>query len=318
MENFEFLQPLLISLKHLKFLGIWKDKKVKISRQALQICLHLLFCEVFILLQLIFTASNLNDITELLSVLFTVVGFLIKSLHMIAKRSDIVALIEDAKELVTMFGRENELKALQCQVKQVYKTYKFYLISIFVAISFMVINITAKFSMHSEPPYKLPGKFWAPFDYNNNVYWFGIVAVYQIVQVFYFAPAVVSMDILPIFFLNFSSGLIEELRKKIGKIYESEAVEKKSRYVRKNQKTVLKVVVSGSKNITDEEFMHRMKQINLRGNRQIELEKCIAIHLRIKAFVEKTKEIFSPMVFAQGNFSIIILCTVVFRLSKVI
>jgi 7tm Odorant receptor len=123
---------------------------------------------------------------------------------------------------------------------------------------------------------------------------------------------------LPMFVLNFSSGLIEELREKFGRICESEEIKDKSRNVRQVQKTVSKAVASGSKDITDEEFMHRIKQMNLRRNKQIELEKCIAIHLRIKAFVKKTEEIFSPAVFAQGSFSMIIISTVVFRLSKVI
>jgi 7tm Odorant receptor len=320
MDKFGSLQPLQFPLKYLKFLGLWKDQKVKMSRQTLQICLHLLFCEVFVLLQLIniFTASNLNDITELLSILLTFVGFSIKSLNLIIRSDDVAVLIEDAKELVTMFGTENDLKALQRRVEQIHKTYKYNLVFVLISLSAIVINVTATFIKHSEPPYKVPHKFWAPFDYENNVYWFGIVAVYQIVGVIGTASAVVSLDFLPIFFLNFSSGLIEELRKKFGRICESEESVSKCENVRKNQKTVLKAVASGSKDITDEEFMNRIKQINFRRNRQIKLEKCIAIHLRIKAFVKKTEEIFSPAFFAQGSFSMIIICTVVFRLSKVI
>jgi hypothetical protein len=83
MAKLEFLQPLQVPLKYLGFLGLWKDQSFKIHRQFLQICLHLVFCEVFILLQLIdiFIAINFKDIVELLNSLLVFVGFSIKSFH---------------------------------------------------------------------------------------------------------------------------------------------------------------------------------------------------------------------------------------------
>lgn len=287
MTNLNFLQTSRFPLKYLKFLGLWKVQNVKLSHRVLQICVHLFFCEMFLLLQLIniFTASNVNDISDLLSNFLAFVGLSVKSLHLTIKSGDIAALIDDAKELERLCETAEPLKDLQRRVKQVHRTYKFYLVSGFVTLFFMTVDIIATFIMHPNPPYKVLYKFWTPFDYEQNIFWFSVVVVYQITNILGSFLAVMSLDILPIFFLNFSSGLIGELAEKLEMIC--------------YKKT--DVIVSKDH--------HK--------NKLIELNKCVELHLKVKAFVKKTQDIFSPVIFAQGAMSLIILCTVVFRLSEV-
>jgi hypothetical protein len=67
----------------------------KQKHKVMQVCMRLLFCEVFILLQII---SRLK-ITDFFSILLKRVGISIKSIHLLKERKIIVALIEQAKEL---------------------------------------------------------------------------------------------------------------------------------------------------------------------------------------------------------------------------
>jgi hypothetical protein len=74
-------------------------------------------------------------------------------------------LIEDAKELEKLIGKKKKLEALPRQVKQVYKIYKLYRILAIIGVTFKLVEIAIKFVLHPEPPYKIPFKIWAPFDY---------------------------------------------------------------------------------------------------------------------------------------------------------
>jgi 7tm Odorant receptor len=73
-----------------------------------------------------------------------------------------------------------------------------------------------------------------------------------------------------------------------------------------------------SKKITSmEEAKKKAEQIKIHKARHTELEKCIAIHGKIKMFVKKIGKLFAPVIFVQGAMSMVMLCTAVFGLSKV-
>jgi 7tm Odorant receptor len=322
MAKLEFLQPLQTPLKYLRCLGLWKDKSVRIYRQLLQICLHLLVCEVYASLQLIniFSASNLSEFTELLSFLTTSVGFFIKSLHLIVKRGEISTLIEDAKELVTLLGTKNELRALQHRVKQVGKLYKFYLNFVLVATVLSLIAIAVTFMMHPEPPFKVPFKSWGPFDLEQNIYKFMSMAIYQIITTLVSIFAILSLDILAVYFISFSTGMIEELSLKMEKICDEETEEEKLQKLLKTYNLLTvnpKRLPPGSVNKAMEEAKKKAERIKVHKARLAELEKCIEIHGKIKMFVKKIEKVFAPVIFAQDAMSMIMLCTAVFGLSKV-
>lgn len=277
MSSSYVLEPVKVPLKYLKFLGLWDVQGVKLSHRILQIVLHLFFIELFILLQLvnIFTAINPGDIVDLLSVLLTIVGFSIKSLNLIVNGGKVMTLIENIKELSILSHTDKPLEHLSRRVKLIHKTYKFTTVAVVVAMILMVFDIIVTFITNPNPPYKIPNNFWTPFDYEQNVFWFSVVAIYQAIDVLGTSTGAVALDYLPIFFLHVSSGFIDELCERLGQISE------------KNK------------------------------NQMVELEKCIEIHLKLRNFVKKIEDIFSPVIFAQGAISMFTLCTVVFRLSKV-
>jgi 7tm Odorant receptor len=289
MLNFNVVRPLQIPLRYLNFLGLWDVTSIKkTSHRVVQICLHLFFCELFIVLQLIniFSARDVDEVFDLLGVVLTIVSFSIKSLHFIVCGRKIVALIEDVKELSKFSETENELKPLPKRVKQAQKVYKFTTIAVLALTFFLAVDVVTSFIINPSP-YRVPHKFWTPFDYESNVYWFGIVAVYQIIDVLGTSSAAVALDFLPIYFLLMSCGFIEDLSGKLEKV------------CNKNKEVNVINVKSESE------------------KKLFELKKCIAIHQKIKAFVKKTEEIFSVIIFTQFSMSLITLCAVVSRISKV-
>jgi 2-hydroxy-3-keto-5-methylthiopentenyl-1-phosphate phosphatase len=88
----------------------------------------------------------------------------------------------------------------------------------------------------------------------------------------------ISLDILPIFFMNIGAGLLDELAKILGKVCETGKEDKK--------------VLS-------------------------ELKKCIAIHVKIKRFITTTEKQFTTIIFVQGSMRIFILCLIISQLSKI-
>jgi 7tm Odorant receptor len=290
MESSKFLQVLKVPMSFLKISGLWKVEGVKAKFKVLQFCAHLLLCEIFLLLQLmyLFTANNIDDIADLLSALLTFAAFSIKSMHFLKERIGIVALIDEASELAKLLETKDKtsLQALNRRSIQIQKTFKKFLTSGLIAMFMMAAETI--FTNVINPNHKLPFKFWFASECQNNVYCLSFMASYQIIIVALASGIVVSLDILPIFFFNIGAGLLEELGYKLGRICDEEKDEKKDGKTKK-----------------------------IRRNDLVELEKCIAIHIKIKRFIKNAEKRFTMVILAQGSMSIFILCTVVLQLSKV-
>jgi 7tm Odorant receptor len=282
MESSKFLEALKVPLCILKIAGFWDSESVKKKRKVQQFCVHFVACEIFILLQIVylFVAKNLDDITDLLNVLLTCVGFSIKSIHLLKERKAIVGLIEEAKELTKLVETDDEksLQALNCRLNLMRKTFLFHLISEITTIFILLIIVIVTNAIGSHPPYTNLYRMWLPFDCENNVFGFISSATYQITVAVVSFTMLISLNFLPTFFLNVGAGLLEELGERLSKVCDEG----------KEDKMAMK-----------------------------EFEKCIAIHIKIKRFIRNSEKRFSSVICLQGSMSIVILCTVIFQLSKV-
>jgi 7tm Odorant receptor len=282
MKSTKFLEALKVPLRILKIGGLWENENVKTKHKVMQLCVRLLLCEVFTLLQIIylFTTINLVDITKLISSLLMAIGLSIKSICLLKERKAIEALIKEAQELAALIETEDEksLQALNNRANQIKKMFMANFGSGLIAMMTLTIVTVLFNTIGSHPPYKVLFSLWLPFNYQNNAYCFSFVAVYELMAAAVAFYTVISLDSLPIFFFNVGAGLLEELGERLSKVCDEGKEDKKA-----------------------------MK----------EFEKCIAIHIKIKRFVKNTEKRFSPMICAQGSISIIILCTVIFQLSKV-
>jgi 7tm Odorant receptor len=281
MKSSKFLEALKVPLRILKIGGLWDRENVKTKHKVMQVCVHLLFCEVFIVLQIVylFTTTNLDNFTELISNLLTFVRLSITSFYLLKERKAIEALIKEAQELAALIETEDEksLQALNNRANQIKKMSMTNYGSGLIGLMTLTI-ITILTNTIGSRPYKIIFKLWLPFNYQNNAYCFSFVAIYELIVAIVTCPMSFTLDILPIFFFNVGAGLLEELGERLSKVCDEGKEDKKA-----------------------------MK----------EFEKCIAIHIKVKRFVKNTERRFSPMFCVQGSMSIVILCTVVFQISKV-
>jgi hypothetical protein len=203
-------------------------------------------------------------------------------------------LIED-KDLI---GTKNS-KKLKKRVRQIDRIFK---INLAVIITTCFLNYVLTFVVH-----RLPLKMWAPWthdDDNGIIFW--LTASYQLVDLSIAAPAMLIMDTLPIFFMTYATGLIEELTCCL----ENVSIEPQKKIEKKRSgnepgpshgKTIIKV-----------------QPIVPREDEPLKaLQKLIPIHVKIKTFVLDIQDLFGTIFFLQEFMSISILCTTAFALTLV-
>lgn len=184
MKSLKFLEVLEVPQRFFRTFLVWEGQSIKISQKVLRLFVHLMICEFFLLLQIVhlFTAKNVDDFADLMSVLVTFAAFSIKSIHFIKKRERIAALIEEAKDLPTLLETEDEksLQRLNLRSSEIQKTFRFFLTSRLVGIFMLAVDTVATFIANPVPPYKIPFKFWSPFECQSNFYCFSFMTTYQI------------------------------------------------------------------------------------------------------------------------------------------
>lgn len=286
METSEYFLPLRNFFRIMKFAGFLQTKNVKRSYKVYGVFMHFILAQLFFLGFAInmFKVKNLVAMSDVLSVLLTYLGLILKSLSFIYVTDDVICLAEDLQNLILLSGggEDKTLKHLMARSRQIHKCFLVYWGTCLFAVGSSGIAPWANYLSNPNPPFKISYKVWAPFDYENNFYWFAVVAIYEFLNPLMCCGIVVALDTLPVFFFNAGTGLLEELSCRLNTIGENQENFKKDY-----------------------------------GKNFQELVKCIEIHRRIKDFIKKSQNIFSWMVFAQGAMSMIIICTTCFTLSTV-
>lgn len=89
--------------------------------------------------------------------------------------------------------------------------------------------------------HKLPLKMWFPYDYDHNDSQFWLSAGYQLLIGLIYTPVVIIVDMLPVFFICFTIGLIEELFERFERAVD-EAKPNKSHQQSENMKKLIKCI----------------------------------------------------------------------------
>lgn len=271
-------------------------EKRKILYRTYGVFVHLIFCDLFLLLQTVYLSKvdNILVITELLSIYLTYIGLCIKSVLSVHFLND-MKLLEDAKLIILKCKREFPDFGLKfsSKMKQVKLVFYLFYFSCFLTI-FMASFLFLYFK--SEKPYSIPYAMWSPFDYENSFTGFIIMWLFQLLSPVSMCGIVVSADILPIFFFSLSTGLLEELADRVNAI----------------DTTFQTKLTTLNAKIKFDDMMHNHETKVLE-----ELENCIEIHLKIRQLIVASQRIFSIMICVQFAISSIILCTTAYSISKV-
>lgn len=289
----ELLKPFKLCFRVFKAAGMWQDGKQSWAYFFLGYLAHIVLIELYLVRQLIyvFQAEDLTDMADAVVLTSTYFSDALKGLVLVLNLKEIKNLVEALDNLLTFsdHDRFNERRHVRERVPFSFRIYKLHWSS---AIVYCSSSIFVPIFSH-----RIPYKVWFPFstEYNSISFWFA--SYFTVVDAFYASAIGASLDLLPVIFISFAIGLIEDLVERLSQIGSSL---KKNCIEMKRAPTHL-----------GEDQLFRNKE-NVR-----ELIKCIEVHKRIKDVVRDIQSIFSFSIIAQGLMSIIVLCNGAFTITVV-
>lgn len=210
----DLYKPFKLCFLLFKTFGMWHDGKQSWSYLILGYLAHFICIEVYVALQFIyvFKADNLIDSTEALSLAVTDLAMLFKCWNFFHKLKKIIALVDYLEALLKFSYNSNEPGRflLRSQVKFGYKVF-------IVFWSTVIMTCITSFF----PPFithQLPYKIWFPFDYENSEVGFWSACALMLLNSPYISTLDLALDILPIIFMTFAIGLLDELAERLEKI----------------------------------------------------------------------------------------------------
>jgi hypothetical protein len=168
-------------------------------------------------------------------------------------------------------------------------SYKAYKMLAFSAFSTCIAGALVPIFTH-----EIPYRFWFPFDVHGNLILFWVASLYQVMTSLLLAPIGMTLNILPVMFMSFATGLMEEL-------------EERFKNIGSKLKTGSKMRSGNVKGV----------QVKSKTGSKEELNRCIEIHLKIREFVNQIQSHCALTFFIQWLMSSVILCSGVFALSQV-
>lgn len=270
----ELFKPFKLCFAILKFYGMWQDGNQSWIYFAFGYLAHIIGIQVYMMFQFVFAilSENLLDFTEAVTLAITNLAMVFKCFNFFMKIKNIIKSLEVLKTLLELSvpkDENNKRDLLRSRVNFGYKIFKIFWSTVILTC---VVSTIPPFVSH-----QLPYKIWFPFDTKNSE--FGFWAAFAIMSVNspYVAFVDCALDILPVIFITFAIGLIDELSARIELFGLSDDIE----------------------------------------SSKIELKKCIEIHKSIKSYIAMIQDNFAIATLLQGLLSTVIMCTSAFTMSTV-
>jgi 7tm Odorant receptor len=336
-----WMEPLEKIIKLLKISGLWLNKSSSKCLITVAVLLHIIFVEIFLILCIIYLVNvqSIEDMTEAVGVIPLQFICCIRTIHFVLNKNKIQSMMKDVKELIeheSWIEKQNGSKLKQ-RIRQVVRTSQ-----IFLAATMTGVIISSLVPLFTH---QLPLKMWFPYDYSNNEVLFWMSVAYQVIASFCKVPITIMVEIIPIFFMSYLTGIIEELCERMGKICEVKIVkivkvEPKSDLseneklvgrlnvgtMRKSQAKVAPKAGTSQMNEpkagtsqmnepkagTSSQTFRDKKDENLE-----ELLKCIKIQQKVESLVTEVNDVFGRIIWFQGFISTIMLCFSAFSLTVV-
>ncbi|KAG5667247.1 hypothetical protein PVAND_015237 [Polypedilum vanderplanki] len=259
-ENFEVLKPLDLPIKILKINGNWPTKNSSKKYLIYCIILHLLVMEIGTILQLLYLphVENFFDFTQLVTILPSCIAVCIETFVVYFYKNELLAVMEMIKDVINEHGMSEKLKTNLLFVDKYMR----------ILLLLMIVS-TSAFTISGIYYHQLSYKMWFPFEIN-----FCFAIIYQICCLYNYSLVNLVLDILPVFFIVYTVGMLEQLCDNLENIKKS---------------------TKGEEN--------RQKLIN-----------CIEYHCKIIEINKKIQKIFSPIFLARGFLSVAVLCTAIFAI----
>lgn len=271
----ELFKPFKLCFFLFKSLGTWQDGNQSWIYFILGYSIHFIGIFVYMIFQFIYAlkSSNLVEFTDAICLTITNLAVTCKCLNFFVKIKAILKSVETLKKLLELSEpkeKANKRNLLRLQVTFGYKVFKvFWTTALVTSLSAIISPIFF---------HRLAFKVWFPFDTDESEIGFWSASIFMMFTSPFLSSLDVALDILPVIFMTFAIGLIDELSERLEKV--------------------------SSHNQSDSDSFK-------------ELKICIEIHKNILEHVREIKENFSTTVLYQGILSAGIICTSVFTISVV-
>lgn len=162
--------------------------------------------ETYILCQILYIANvgNLKDFVDTLGLFLTFLATQSKTINFLYKIRRIKQLVRDLDELLKFTQHTLSVKRghIKRRVDVIYRLYLAYWMLGIMSCTAFAISIL----IYQQLPYKL----WFPFDIETSSAGFWSAATYTVVQSYIATAVAIALDIMPVIFIGFAVGLIEE------------------------------------------------------------------------------------------------------------
>jgi 7tm Odorant receptor len=288
----ELFKPFKLAFWVFQVTGMWQDGNQTWTYFILGHLVSLVMIELYIggVLVFAYNAQTIKDVIDAFGIVATQTAEMFKCWNLFYKLKNVKKSLETLNSLLE-FSADDRWKSRNHVKSQVAFGLKIYKAFWFTAWTTCISGAFVPFITH-----KLPYKVWFPFETENNEIGFWVASIFLIVASFYLSALDITLDMLPVIFMTFGVGLINELAERLSEIGKKE--EKAGSSEEKPE---------GKSELSEKEKLAITK----------EFIKCIEIHDKIREFVKEIHGNFSTAILLQGIMSSIILCTSAFTMSTV-
>lgn len=268
--SFNYTFHFALPIKALKVLGFWPTNESSRKYRLWGFVSFLIFLTIFFVLSLILLVKFKRYEETAMNFVIVYLATMFKVLNLIYYLNSVKNLLRELTDLIEFTKSELDTARFELQ-----KHVKFMVLLVFLfglLVFSVILDLIVPFY-----EYRLPYPMWIPYNYDNEfIFW-----ITSFVQIAISAASfiiVISVELIPVFFMGMAATILGELRER------------------------MQLISEGGK--TDDV-------------KYKELVKCIEIHLRTRNFVKKIENCFSITFFVQGFFSATSICFTVYTLSKV-
>lgn len=289
----ELNKPLKLSFRVVKAAGMWQDGQQSWAYFFFGYLAHFVLIELYLVGQLIyaFQAEDLTDLADAVVLTSTYLSDSLKGMVLVFNLKEVKNLVETLDSLLR-FSEDDRFTGRKHVRERVAFSFKIYKLHWLSAIVYCSSAIFVPILSH-----RIPYKVWFPFSTKYKSISFWIASYFTVADTFYGSAIGSALDLLPVIFISFAIGLIEDLEDRLTQIGSSLAIKG--------------IEVKRAPTQPGEDPLFWNKE-SVR-----ELIKCVEVHNRIKNFVHDIQSIFSFSIIAQGLMSIIVLCNGAFTITVV-
>ncbi|KAG5684590.1 hypothetical protein PVAND_013815 [Polypedilum vanderplanki] len=261
-------EVLTVFLTLLKYLGLFITRNSSILYNFTAIFIRIFLIDLCILLQLLYLpqVKSIVEFTAVISILAAYIRSTCEITVLYYKIYKIQDLVEEIKHCAAEFEVNEKVSEEIISINKIFKK------MLIFAQYMMIVSIISCVLFDKE--FFL---MWTPFDIVNLSY-FCIVFIYQITGSWYLLNIDILVQFLPIYFMAFIVGFLEQLYVKLEKIKIS--------------------------NSTQNEVKEKLK-------------KCVRLHNKISQISKNVNDIFGVIFLIKAIITSILICTILFSMFAV-